>query len=126
MKAKKKKKLTAEQKKALQALNTSIKDRQTRDMAKLIQMPEFLRYVGRITVACGCHAAIEGSDDNNVHFREGMRSVGEKMLSELKHFNFEKLVEVERQMFRDAKLRRRIVNDGAELSAEELSKLNPE
>jgi hypothetical protein len=81
-------------------------------MARLLKMPEFLRYVGRWTKDCGVHTAIEGSETTNVLFREGRRKVGEDMLDELKRIDFEAAVEAERTMRQDENVRLRIINQG--------------
>lgn len=109
--------LTQNQKDSIKALNKAQEKRRTRDMMELVKLPAFIRYVARVTKACGVHKAIEGSESNNVFYREGRRSVGEALMAEIRMVDFNAATGVEYEVHRDAQWLNGIKNDGKPFNA---------
>jgi hypothetical protein len=104
--------LTEQQEKLLKELNDEIRRRQTVDMMKLVKMPEFLRYLGRITKECGVNRSIDTTLSNDFMRQEGKRSIGEKMVAELLAVSIDAKFEMERWMHKDELDRKRIKEMG--------------
>lgn len=109
-------KLTPEQEANLKQFKDSLRDRQTTDLLTLLKMPEFLRYVGKVTKECGVNQAIHDETSNNVLYREGRRSVGEMMLEQVRQVNLEAKFEIERMANRDNQIRENLMNKGAKFN----------
>lgn len=105
-------KLTPDQEDSLIKLNQAIRDRQTKDLMRLVKMPEFLRYVARFAKECGVNRAIDGDISNDVLRREGRRWVGETMVAEIRTVDIEAKFQMERMAQKDEDFRLGIKNSG--------------
>lgn len=92
----------------LESLNKAVTYRRTKDMMILVKMPEFLRFIGRWTVDCGVHRAIDTTESNNFFRAEGRREIGERLLAEVEKINLEASFDVKRGLMKDERLKSRI------------------